>query len=103
MLLCATLTRLKQVVNSTDTEFGEISNVISGSSTSFRYTNQLSLNGNMGANIKGRVLHIMGNLPFELATLATISFKTAEPENAKTRKYRIKILVKKIQNLKNKY
>ena len=27
----------------------------------------------------------------------------AEPENAKTRKYQIKILVKKMPNLKNKY
>ena len=31
------------------------------------FTNQLSLNGYIGTNIKGRVLQIMGNLPFELA------------------------------------
>ena len=51
-------------------EFGEISNVISGSSISMRYTKQLNLNGYIGAKIKGRVLQIMGNLPFELAKLA---------------------------------
>ena len=55
----------------TDIEFGEVKNVTSGSSTSFRYTNSLTWNGYIGANIKGRVLQIMGNLPFELATLAT--------------------------------
>ena len=46
-------------------------NVISGSSTSLRYTKQLNLNGYIGANIKGRVLQIVGNLNFELAMLAT--------------------------------
>ena len=37
----------------------------------FRYTKQLNLNGYIGAKRKGRVLQIMGNLPFELAELAT--------------------------------
>ena len=36
-----------------------------------RYTKQVYLNGYIGANIKGWILQIMGNLPFELATLAT--------------------------------
>ena len=35
------------------------------------YTKQLSLNGNIGANIKGRVFQIMWNLHFELTRLAT--------------------------------
>ena len=39
-----------------------------------RYTKQLNLNGYIGANIKGRVLQIMGNLPFELARLATVCY-----------------------------
>ena len=46
-------------------------NVISGSSTSLRYTKQLYLNGYMRTNIKGRFQQILGNLPIGLATLAT--------------------------------
>ena len=45
--------------------------LISGRSTSLRYTKQLNLNGYIGANIKGRVLQLLGNLPFELAILVT--------------------------------
>ena len=52
-------------------EFGEILNVISGSSTSLRYTKQLNLKGYIGSNINGRVVQIMGNLHFELAMLGT--------------------------------
>ena len=48
----------------------------SGSSTSLRYTKQLNLNGYIGAKIKGRVLQIMGNLPIELAMLATKRVQT---------------------------
>ena len=44
-------------------EFGEISNVISSSSTSLRYTKQLKDKGEGFAN--------NGNLPLELAELAT--------------------------------
>ena len=49
-------------------DFGEISNVTSGSSTSLRYTKQLNLNGNMRTNMKGRVFTNDGK--FELAPLA---------------------------------
>ena len=50
-------------------EFGEI------------YTKQLNSNGYIGAKMKGRVLQIMGNLPFELATLGTGQDPTAPQAN----------------------
>ena len=43
----------------------------SGSSTSLRYTKQLNLISYIGAN-RGGFSQMMGNLPFELATLATL-------------------------------
>ena len=58
-----------QLQESTGIEFGEILNVISGSSASLRFTKQLNFNGYIRAKKKGRVLQIMGNLPFELAKL----------------------------------
>ena len=55
-------------------EFGEKLNVISGNSTSLRYIKKLNLNGYIGAKIKGRVLQVMENLPFELTALATLTY-----------------------------
>ena len=48
-------------LKSTDTQFGELLNVISGSSTSLRNTKQLYLNGYMRTNVKGRFQQIYGH------------------------------------------
>ena len=60
-----------KILESTEHEFGEILSNDSSSSTSLRYTKQLNLISYIGANIKGGFSQMMGNLPFELATLAT--------------------------------
>ena len=70
-MVSTNMTKSKRKENEKGCVYTAIMNVISGSSTSLRYTKQLNLNGYIGANIKGRVLQIVGNLNFELAMLAT--------------------------------